>query len=70
MNELVKEKLFKAISNLCNTTVNMNDQNKRESIGNLHFAKENIEEVIYILEAELEEKARLESEERVSNESA
>lgn len=52
--ELAIEKIEKAINNLSNALVNLkNKETSRLSIGDLNYAKENIEEAKYIISDEI-----------------
>ena len=58
---MVNEKLKKALSNLCSITIRLESEDKRKSIGDLRYCQENIEEAIYLLQAQLEEEANEEA---------
>jgi hypothetical protein len=55
-NSLAVKKISKAIGNLQNALYNIHMGNKRIAVGDLDFAKENAQEAVWILLAELEEK--------------
>lgn len=51
---MVRDKLNKAIESINNALDNVEKGNKRMAIGDLDFVKENAQEAIYILLAELD----------------
>ena len=53
--DFVVEKIEKAMKNLQRALDNVNNGNRRIAISHLDFAKENAQEAIYLILAELEE---------------
>jgi hypothetical protein len=59
---LATEKIHKAFDSLNRALRNIEKGNKREAVGDLHYAQENAEEACYLLLAELEEVSENEKE--------